>query len=572
MGMKIKLIAINARYSHSCLALFYLRNELENHLPGVQTQICQYTINDPYFTLFQRIAEPDIDYFFFSALIWNSDLIEQVIEDLLLVDSRCRIVVGGPQAGMVGARFADDERVSEFRGDIEAAGSQFYEDLVQFCLHKRYRASFFAPRTSGPARIGFPYRPEDFSGQLKDRAIYYESSRGCPFFCSYCLSSTETGLYHKDLEQVFAELEEILSYRPATVRFVDRTFNDIPARALKIWEFIRDHDKGTLFHFEIAPDRFTPELFDFLTSVRAGLFQFEIGIQSTNPQTLGAINRPIEPQQAARAIKKLRRLETIHLHVDLILGLPYETAESFRASLNDVFAMQPHYLQMGLLKLLPETEIRRQAEQYQFRASSRPPYAVLANRWLEPAALQKLYWLGECLERCVNNRYFVSLWSYLDQSGEDVARFFSALAERFFNQGYFWKAVTQERLSRLLLEEVAGREDFELIRELVCYDWLRCGHRFLPQHLCYRQQSIDELRRTLYGRLPAELAGAYQRKTRQTFLKKSVFHYFSRQAMVHAGAAAGKARANDQVLVCFLPDREKRVHRFNKVMLLENAD
>lgn len=571
--MKIRLIGINARYSHSCLALFYLRNELEKHLPGVQTRICQYTINDPYFTLFQRIAEPDVDYFFFSALIWNSALIEQVIEDLLAVDSRCRIVVGGPQADVVSARFVNAARVSAFIGDIEAAGPQFYEDLVQSSLRKRYRASFFAVvSAAGSTRIDFPYRPEDFSTHLKDRAIYYESSRGCPFFCTYCLSSSETGLYHKELDQVFAELEKILSHKPATVRFVDRTFNDLPARALKIWQFIRDHDPGTLFHFEIAPERFTPELFDFLKSIRAGLFQFEIGIQSTNPQTLEAIKRPIEPRSAARVIRKLRRLETIHLHADLILGLPYETADSFRASLNDVFAMQPHYLQMGLLKLLPNTEIRRQAGQHQFRALSRPPYTVLANRWLEPAALQELYWLGECLERCVNNRYFVSLWSYLDQAGEDMARFFSALAQRFFDQGYFWKAVTQEILSRLLLEEVEGREDFELIRELICYDWLRCGHRFLPQHLGYSQPSIDELRRTLHGRLPQELSGLYERKTRKMFLKKSVFHRFSTQAMRRVGHQVGDNQENATTLVCFLPGRESRVHRFNKVTLLENTD
>jgi radical SAM superfamily enzyme YgiQ (UPF0313 family) len=571
--MKIKLIGINARYSHSCLALFYLRNELEKHLPGVQTRICQYTINDPSFTLFQRIAEPGIDYFFFSALIWNSDLIEQVVEDLLAVDLSCHIVVGGPQAEVVASRFADDQRVSAFIGDIEAAGPQFYEDLAQTRLDKRYQASFFgAAPLSGPHRIGFPYRPEDFSAQLKNRAIYYESSRGCPFFCTYCLSSSQTGLYHKDLDEVFAELEEILSHNPATVRFVDRTFNDIPARALKIWEFIRDQDPDTLFHFEIAPDRFTPELFCFLESIRAGLFQFEIGIQSTNPQTLEAIRRPIKPQPAARVIRKLRSLETIHLHADLILGLPYETASSFRVSLNDVFAMRPHYIQMGLLKLLPETEIRRQAGHYRFRACSRPPYTVLANRWLGPAELQELYWLGECLERCVNNRYFVSLWSYLGQAGEDMARFFSALAKRFFEQGYFWKAVTQEILSRLLLEECSCREDFELIRELICYDWLRCGHRFLPHQLCYAQPSIDELRRTLYGRLPEELTGVYDRKTRKVFLKKSVFHHFSTQAMRWVGHQIEDNIGTATTLVCFLSERESRVHRFNKVILLKNSD
>jgi len=204
--LKIKLIGINARYSHLCLALFYLRNKLEDKIGGVETEICQYTINDPYYTLLQRIAGRHADYFFFSVLIWNSDLVERLIDDLLQISSHQHIVVGGPQAGVVVKNFADYRQVSLFNGEIEAAADSFFDDLKQGNLQKSYQASFLK---SGLKELHYLYRAGDFDLHLQNRAVYYESSRGCPFFCSYCLSSTEKGVFHKDLDQVFKELDDI---------------------------------------------------------------------------------------------------------------------------------------------------------------------------------------------------------------------------------------------------------------------------------------------------------------------------------------------------------------------------
>ena len=563
--MKIKLIGINARYSHSCLALFYLRNELERNLSGTTTEICQFTINDPYYTLLQRLAEGQADVLFFSALIWNSDLVERLAVDLLSMDEQLRIVVGGPQAEIVGQNCADEGRLSIFKGDIEAAAPVFYTDLQEGTLQKSYQASFL--QSTGRA-LGYPYRPGDFFHHLRDRAVYYESSRGCPFFCSYCLSSAEKGVFHKNPDQVYAELDDILAHGPKTVRFVDRTFNDNGDRALAIWRWLKDRDPDTLFHFEIAPDRFTESMFQFLEQVRPGLIQFEIGIQSTNPQTLAAIRRSMDSQVAGETIRRLRMNENIHLHADLILGLPFETRKTCAASINAIFAMRPHYIQMGLLKLLPGTALRRQARSWGYKAVRKTPYAVLANRWMDGPTLRAHHWLGECLEQCVNNRYFPSLWHYFLALGEDMAAFFGFLAARFYEQGYFWKAATQKTLVRLLLEECAGRADFHLIRELICFDWLRCGHRYLPAQLCYQETAVDELRRDLYHRLPQELGGLYDARGRKTFIKTSVFHYFS-AAVLHQ---AGLEPHGDRALVCFLNERERNVHRLNKVVLMQITD
>ena len=560
--MKIKAVGINARYTHSCLALFYLRNELENHDPDIKVEICQYTINDPYYTLLQRLREGHPDYFFFSSAIWNSDLVTGLVSDLLLADESYHVVIGGPQAEVIGATLATSERITIYVGSIEGADPGFFRDLAAHRFEHRYRTPFFSSRRPG---FSYPYRPEDFTGQLKNRHVYYESSRGCPFSCTYCLSSAEKGLYHKPLDTVFGELSDLLRHEPGVVRFIDRTFNDIPERALRIWEYLQEHGGTTLFHFEIAPDRFTDEMFRFLEGLEAGRFQFEIGIQSTHEKTLEAIRRPIDPRSAALVVKKLRKMETIHLHADLILGLPFETKETFCRSLNDIFAMRPHYIQMGLLKLLPGTHIDRHAAENGYRASRRPPYPVFSNNWLDADSLRELYWLSECVEKYVNNRYFVSAWSYLRAGGEDMAAFFSLLADRLYNQGYFWKAATQERLSCLLLEHAGRRSDGTLLAELLRYDWLRCGHRFLPDHLKDEEvEPVDELRRKLYDLLPETIDGCYDRSTRASFLKKSVFYSFSSESLSHLGYEVSSACG----IICFLPERENNVLHLQRVRLI----
>ena len=560
--MKIKVVGINARYTHSSLALFYLRNELEAAIESCSVEICQYTINDPYYILVQRLASGNPDYIFISALIWNSDLVENLVADLHMINDDCHYVIGGPQARVVGRKFEDSDRVTIFHGDIEAAGETFFDDIKKRKPHHYYEASFFR---AGVDQLDYPYRPEDFSTALKNRHIYYETSRGCPFSCTYCLSSAENGVFHKDLNQVFQELDDILSYSPSVVRFLDRTFNDNRDRALEIWKYLKEYGGQTLFHFEIAPEQFNDEMLSFLKTVEPGCFQFEIGIQSTNSATLKAIKRHMNADNAAEVIRTLRSMENIHLHADLILGLPDETFNSFCASFNDVFSMRPHYIQMGLLKLLPDTAITAQAEEYGYRGSLVPPYSVFANSWLSSDELRKLHWVGECVEKCINNRFFVSLWRYFSDISENMADFFLDLSAVFLAEGYFWKAATQEALSRLLLSHMEGRQDRKVIKELLCYDWLRCGHRFLPDHLHCGSITLDELRRKLFQELPKEVPGQFDEATRKTFFKKGVFYVFSRETLDHIGYEVNAPQA----VLRFSADREKNVNRLNHVCIIK---
>jgi hypothetical protein len=217
-----------------------------------------------------------------------------------------------------------------------------------------------------------------------------------------------------------------------------------------------------------------------------------------------------------------------------------------------------------LLKLLPGTLIANEAEQNGYRASKQPPYSVFSNKWLDAESFRELYWLSECVEKYVNNRYFVSIWRYLLRSSEDMSLFFSSLARHLFEQGYYWKAATQETLSSILLSRLQPRADFPVLMELLCYDWLRCGHRFLPEHLKDETQGVDMLRKRLFHQLPETLAGCYDKSDRAYFFKKSVFYLFSRESLYHMGYEV----KSTQGIIRFSSQREKNVLRLHRAQLI----
>ena len=565
---KIKLVGLNARYVHSCLALFYVRNELRKNGIAASMDILQATINDNYYELLLKLSGGSPDYLFFSAAIWNSDIIEKLTRDLVACLPSVRVIIGGPQASTLSKKLGP-KLCTTVIGSIENVGSRFYRDFKDHALQASYIANGIrsdSVRDSTSSGFDYPYTESDFEEHLANRNIYYESSRGCPFRCSYCLSATDRKVYHKDLPQVEEELGDILKHKPKVVRFVDRTFNDLPDRALAIWKFLSRNGGETLFHFEMAPDRFTDEMFAFLTTIPAGLFQFEIGIQSTNPATLEAISRKMNLETAAAAIARLASLGNIHLHVDLILGLPYETEETFAQSFRDIFAMGAHYIQMGLLKILPDTPICHAADDFGYLHQQDPPYSVLANNWLTHAQLSRMYWFCECVERFMNNRYFVSFWEYLRKSSLDIFRFFSHLLDISRENALFDRAPTQEFLVSLLVQAVDAWQDRKLIIELLRYDWLRCGFKCLPESLklADNEESQEALRSQFSKTMPASVEGVYSTSNRNYFFRKTYFLIFSRDALQHLGYLTETKNS----CLCFLAEREESVHRFNRVLMI----
>ncbi|WP_417913726.1 DUF4080 domain-containing protein [Candidatus Electronema sp. JM] len=519
----LHLISLNCRYTHSCLAQFCLRAELERRLPKLPVRLSQFTLNDPYYATLLRISGQPAQALLFSVYVWNHAYIRRLISDLARLQPDLPIILGGPQAE---AMINLPPNCTVFLGEIEGAAEDFFHDVRQGKLQPRYQA---APSRSFPS----PYQQEDFSTHLKNRQVYYESSRGCPYSCSYCLSSISKGVRHKPLELVQEELRCLIAAKPLIIKFVDRTFNDKPERALAIWEFLLAEADGVRFHFEIAPDRFTAEMFALLEKIPCDLFQLEIGIQSCNEQTLAAVKRRMDLPQAEANIRRLVALNTIHIHADLILGLPFEDAASFRESFNRIFRCRPHHVQLGLLKVLPGTEMQARAAEFGLLHCAEPPYEVLATRWLPHEELLDLYEFCECAEAFHNNRFFPSLWAYLLQRGEEPSAFFRSLLELCRQRGFFQLAQTQALMSSLLAELARQRGDGPLLLELLRYDWLRCGHRFLPEELAITPPAAlrDRLRQTL----PEAIEGLFSSRTRTEFLKQTNLLELSAEVMAVLG-------------------------------------
>jgi len=548
--MRIKLIAFNGRYIHSCLALYYLREELRRRLPGALPELRQFTINDPYYPTLLKIGEDAPAVLMFSVYIWNSELILRLLGDLAQILPATRFVLGGPQVAALQPTHLPD-RTTLVHGEVEGLPDAFYTDLIENHLAPQYRAESGRPFPS-------PYRDEDLAGELSQRQVYYESSRGCPFACSYCLSSVARGVNWKEVARVKEELGFILAHHPKLIKFVDRTFNARPERALAIWRFLAESAGETVCHFEMAPDLFTREMFAFLADLPPGRFQFELGIQSTNPATLRAVNRVMDLEKVGENIRRLATMGNIHLHADLILGLPGDSAYSCRHSLNQVFAMGPHHIQMGLLKVLPETAVNSTPG---LLHAHRPPYEVLATSTLDHPTLRQLYWLGECVESFHNNRYFTTFFKYLRNSDWEIAAFFGDLLELCRSRNFFSLAATQELLTGLLADLVRERRDGPLLLEILRYDWLRCGHRFLPAAL--GESDLTECSRELARSMPPNLDPLYEYRNRSEFLKRHTFSRFSGRAL----AVFGWSAPGDGV-VAFLAEREDSLHRHQKTILL----
>nr|MDA8163988.1 DUF4080 domain-containing protein [Desulfobacteraceae bacterium] len=428
--MRIKLVALNCRYTHSCAALFYVRQELAARLGGAGIVLRQYALNDPYHPTLLRIAEGQPEAIFFSVYLWNDEYVRRLTHDLRKLLPGVPVVLGGPQITYGGHGEDFPENCTLVRGEVEGLPPAFYHDLQAGCLGREYAAD-------PAAEFRSPYRDEDFAGELRSRQVYYESTRGCPFACGYCLSAATRGVRTRGLPEVKEELAAILRHQPKTLRFVDRTFNAHPGRTLDLWRFLAAQGGETACHFEIAPELFTEEMLDFLATLPPDRFQFEVGLQSTHPATLAAVSRSMDLARVRANLARLAALDTIHLHLDLILGLPLETPETFRRSVNEALALAPHHIQMGLLKLLPGTPLTAAAGEYGLVARERPPYEVLATGTMTAEALARLYWIGECIESFWNSRFFRAVLAYLRRTEPDPFGFFEELTGVCRRHGFF---------------------------------------------------------------------------------------------------------------------------------------
>ena len=463
--MKVLLAAINAKYIHSNLGIYSLKTYGEKMLKewGLAEQaeisLAEYTINHQMEQILQDIYKRKPDVIGFSCYIWNISYVKVILADIKKVLPDVKIWAGGPEVSYHGEAFLKEEPAVDLvmMGEGEITFAHFLkallegEDLKQVPgLMVRNADGTFTDtgfrQVMDMSQIPFPYAFMDMK-ELEHRIIYYESSRGCPFSCAYCLSSIDKKLRFRSLDLVLPELEWFLQAKVPQVKFVDRTFNCKKSHAMAIWQYIRDHDNGvTNFHFEIAADLLDKDELDLLSTMRPGLVQLEIGVQSTNEKTLEAIRRKTDIEEIREITETINSWHNIHQHLDLIAGLPWEDLESFKKSFNDVYEMEPEQLQLGFLKVLKGSYMEELIPDCDLLYSAAPPYDVLCTKWLSYGDVLELKDIEEMTEVHYNSRQFTCTLKELEKEFDTPYEMFSFMAG-YYNKNHLF-GISHSRIAR----------------------------------------------------------------------------------------------------------------------------
>lgn len=463
--MKVLLAAINAKYIHSNLGIYSLKTYGEKMLKewGLAEQaeisLAEYTINHQMEQILQDIYKRKPDVIGFSCYIWNISYVKVILADIKKVLPDVKIWAGGPEVSYHGEAFLKEEPAVDLvmMGEGEITFAHFLkallegEDLKQVPgLMVRNADGTFTDtgfrQVMDMSQIPFPYAFMDMK-ELEHRIIYYESSRGCPFSCAYCLSSIDKKLRFRSLDLVLPELEWFLQAKVPQVKFVDRTFNCKKSHAMAIWQYIRDHDNGvTNFHFEIAADLLDKDELDLLSTMRPGLVQLEIGVQSTNEKTLEAIRRKTDIEEIREITETINSWHNIHQHLDLIAGLPWEDLESFKKSFNDVYEMEPEQLQLGFLKVLKGSYMEELIPDCDLLYSAAPPYEVLCTKWLSYGDVLELKDIEEMTEVHYNSRQFTCTLKELEKEFDTPYEMFSFMTG-YYNKNHLF-GISHSRIAR----------------------------------------------------------------------------------------------------------------------------
>lgn len=454
--MKILLGAVNAKYIHSNPAVYSLRAYAieTGRCKKEEIQVAEYTINHRLEDIRSDLFRRSPQFVGFSCYIWNISLIRSLIPDLVRILPGVPIWLGGPEVSFDCGEIL--RTMPQVKGIMRGEGEETFASLAQL-----YEETKMAPSDLQLSAIdGISFRGEDGEiietpdreplaldripfyykdippEQMEHRIVYYESSRGCPFSCAYCLSSVEKGLRFRSLSKVLEELDYFLEQKVPQVKFIDRTFNCKKSHAMAIWNHILEKDRGiTNFHFEIAADLLDEEELELLGQMRPGLVQLEIGVQSTNPETLKAIHRPTDLKKIGCTTARINEGKNIHQHLDLIAGLPFEDFASFQNSFNQVYAMRPEQLQLGFLKVLNGSPMEAMANGYGIVSSPNPPYEVLFTPWLSYKEVLALKGVEEMVEIHYNSRQFVTAMSLMEREFASPYEMFEALARYYEREG-----------------------------------------------------------------------------------------------------------------------------------------
>lgn len=459
---KVILAALNAKYIHSNLALRYL-SRFQNNNQKHHVETMEFTINQRLDFIAEELFRKQPDVVLFSCYIWNVEMLRQLCPILKKIMPDCVIGFGGPEVSYESETFLEENPAVDFvmRGEGELVFTKYLEHLdagnpatlgeIESLTYRQNGEIFSTPQMHPMdlALLPFPYE-DDFS-DVQNQIIYYESSRGCPYHCGYCLSSVENGVRFVPLDKVLPDLQKFLDKNVPQVKFIDRTFNCKKSHAMAIWKYLHEHDNGvTNFHFEITADLIDQETIVFLKTVRKGLFQFEIGVQSTNPQTIRAINRNVDFAALSEIVQQIKDGGNIHQHLDLIAGLPYEDYDSFGRSFNDVYALHPEQLQLGFLKVLKGSMLHQKQKEFEIVYHDTAPYEVLTTHELPYADTLRLKYVEEMVETYYNSGRFLHTLAYLVPLYESPFAFFEALSKFWVGENYHYLGLSKMGLFDVL--------------------------------------------------------------------------------------------------------------------------
>ncbi len=479
--MKFLLVALNAKYIHSNPGLYSLCAYAgEKYRENIE--LAEYTINNEPGTILADLYKRQPDVVGFSCYIWNYNMICDIVREFHKLMPKVPIWLGGPEVSFDARDIL--ERQKEVTGIMIGEGEATFLQLLKHYLKEEGYEHF--DKIPGIVTREGEYLPRELLnmdtlpflysnlGTFENRIIYYESSRGCPFRCSYCLSSVDKTVRVRDFSLVKKELQFFLDNKVSQVKFVDRTFNCVHEHTMDIWRYILEHDNGiTNFHFEVEADILRPEEMDLLSKMRPGLAQLEIGVQTTNSVTLKEIRRNMDLDKLKKTVETILNYQRVHIHLDLIAGLPYEDYESFQNSFNEVYQMHPQQLQLGFLKVLKGSYMHEKAKDYGIAYLDKPPYEVLYTNWLSYEEVVKLKAITEMVEIYYNSNQFTHTLSVLEKEFETPFELYEELAEFYEKSGYFVKTPSRMYRYDVLLEFIltkVSEEKHKLYKELLIFD------------------------------------------------------------------------------------------------------
>ena len=476
--MKIFLTAINAKYIHSNLAVYSLTAYAKDYQE--QIAIGEYTINNRVDYILEQIYKAKPDVLCFSCYIWNMDYVEELITEYHKLCPEVPIWVGGPEVSYeVETFFAEHPQVT---GVMIGEGERTFEQLCGYYVNQtgsleEIRGIAFRDQDSGKTIFTPVQEPMNMSDipfcydhieNFENRIIYYESSRGCPFNCSYCLSSIDKKLRFRDIELVKKELAFFIEKKVPQVKFVDRTFNCRHDHAMEIWRFVKEHDNGiTNFHFEISADLLNEEELALIHDMRPGLIQLEIGVQSTNEITIREIHRTMKLELLKDIVRKIQSGENIHEHLDLIAGLPYEDYATFAKSFDEIYALKPNQLQLGFLKVLKGSYMYEHAAEYEIVYHAKTPYEVMKTKWLSFDDVLKIKQVEEMLEVYYNSGQFEITMKVMEPLFESAFAMFQGFGAFYEEKGYFGMSHSRIRRAEILLEFMREQKSEDAVLQML---------------------------------------------------------------------------------------------------------